>query len=282
MNDTGAPVPEILRTFRVSDPVFVDQTALATVWKVDRHNGQPAALKVYHGKDMRNERHGLDLLEVWDGNGAARIFQRNSYVALIEWLDGPSLGDLTRQGQDRLACQELVDVANRIHAATGNPNLRLPVLADWFQSLFDASTGPRCPNPARRDFAKCQAIARTLLATQHAVLPLHGDLHQDNVRLGERGYCAFDAKGVLGDRAYELANAFRNPKGAEPIVRDPARISYLAGIWAESFGVERQRLLDWAAAKCALSIAWRAEGCVNDDREFDLMSLLVGISEDGG
>lgn len=279
MKKPSRPEPELLKTFHASDPVFVDETGLATIWKVVRHNGQPAALKVYHTNDMRNEAQGFDLLEAWDGRGAALLFQRNSFAALIEWLDGPSLGDLTRQGRDRLACQELVEAANRIHTASHIPNPGFPQLEDWFQSLFDVSIGPGCPKETRRDIAKCQAVARKLLATQRDVVPLHGDLHHDNIRLGERGYCVFDAKGVLGDRAYELANAFRNPKGAEQIVRDPARITYLAKVWAEAFGVERQRLLDWAAAKCALSIAWRAKGAVDDDQEFDLMSSLVGISE---
>lgn len=280
MKTTNGPDPDLLETFQASDPVLVDETALATIWKVLRPGGQPAALKVYHNGDMRNEARGFDLLEAWDGRGAARLFQRNGSAALIEWLEGPSLGDLTRRGQDRLACRELAKAANCVHGGARVPRSGFPVLADWFQSLFNLKIGPGCPQDTQHDIAKCQALARKLLASQRDLVPLHGDLHHDNVRLGARGYCVFDAKGVLGDKAYELANAFRNPKGAEQIVRDPARIRYLAQTWARSFGVERRRLLDWAAAKCALSIAWRAEGDLEDDREFDLLSCLVGVSEE--
>ena len=82
-----------------------------------------------------------------------------------------------------------------------------------------------------------------------------------------------------GDPAYELANAFRNPKGAADLQRDPARISHLARIWSQGLDIERTRLLQWAAVKCALSIAWRAKGVLRDDKEADLLSLLLHHAE---
>lgn len=279
MENTGVPAPKILKDFGIDNPVLVERTALATIWKVVCSDGQAAALKLYHQGDMRNEAPGLDMLEVWDGDCAARLIQRSRHAALIEWLDGPSLGDLTRQGEDRLACHKLAEVANCLHAKSRVPESGLPSLADWFQSLFELSIARNCPAPARRDLAKCQAVAKRLLASQEAVVPLHGDLHHDNVRRGARGWCAFDAKGVLGERAYELANAFRNPKRAEQTIRDPARVSYLADSLSEALGVDRQRLLDWAAVKCALSIAWRAKGRLEEDPELDLLSLLVTVAD---
>lgn len=276
----GDPEPDLLALFQVSAPRFVDRTGIATIWKVRRGNGQPAALKVYHGRDMRNEAAGFDLLEAWNGRSAARLFGRSGNAALIEWLDGDALGDLTRAGRDDEANVHLVDVANRLHAVPVPAPAGLPRLADWFSGLFGLQVSDTCRARTQRDIARAQKLARNLLAAERDIVALHGDLHHDNIRLGERGYCAFDAKGVLGERAYELANAFRNPKGAEDLVRDPSRIAAMAALWSDKFNVGQQRLLAWAAAKCALSIAWRCNGTLEHDPEFDLLALLVDAAGD--
>jgi len=278
MAASETPALHLLESFGVSAPRFVDRTAIATVWQVARADGTPAALKAWHGGDLRNEGPGLDLMAAWDGAGAARIYGRQGGAVLMEWLGGPSLGDMTRAGDDETAARILADVANALQAARPQVPPGLPRLSDWFQALFALDFDPACPPQARRDLEACRAQAQALLATEGDVRPLHGDLHHDNVRRGARGYLAFDAKGLLGERAYELANAFRNPKGAEALLREPGRIQVRADIWSATFGVDRSRLLQWAAAKCALSIAWRAKGRLRGDRELDLMGLLAGLA----
>jgi len=273
------PHPEILRIFGIKSARFVAETGLAKIWKVYREGGEPAALKIYHGSDMRNEAAGFDLLHAWNGRGAARLYGRTANAAVLEWLDGEALGDLTRSGRDDEANARLVDVANTLHAVTIPAPATLPRLTDWFAGLFDLRVANTCPAEACAAIAAAQRFARDLLATEHDIVPLHGDLHHDNIRLGERGYCAFDAKGVLGERTYELANAFRNPKGAEDLVRDNKRIAAIADLWSERFNVDRQRLLAWAAAKCALSIAWRSDGALEQDQEFDLLAALIAAAD---
>ena len=277
---TVLPEKEILAAFGVREPVFIARTVRATVWKVKDAAGDPAALKAYHHGDMVDESCGLDLMQAWDGAGAVRLLGRRKGAVLMEWLEGPSLGDLTRRGEDRRATVELVAVANRLHAARTGALAALPTLADWFQDLFDLTMTPDCPAAAREAMQRCRSIARDLLATEHNVRPLHGDLHHDNIRLGARGYCAFDAKGVLGERAYELANAFRNPVGADATIRDPDRVRTLADCWAAAFDVGRQRLLDWAAAHSALSLAWSAGSAFWRDADAGIMMLLLRLAEE--
>jgi streptomycin 6-kinase len=125
---------------------------------------------------------------------------------------------------------------------------------------------------------KAKTLAETLLASQSDPVPLHGDLHHDNVRLGLRGFCAFGAKGVLGERAFELANGFRNPKGLEPLHRSVERVRFLADFWSREFTVSRPRLLGWAAANCALAIAARSAGTLHLDQELDLLAVLLHVA----
>ena len=72
---------------------------------------------------------------------------------------------------------------------------------------------------------------------------------------------------------------FENPKGAKQIVFDPERVHFLADIWSERFAADRDRLLRWAAAKCALSIAWRSKEMFESDDEIELLSLLLKAAE---
>ena len=127
---------------------------------------------------------------------------------------------------------------------------------------------------------RAQDFARQLLATETAPIPLHGDLHHDNVRLTDRGYCAFDAKGLVGERCFELANAFRHPRGLPEHVRDPARLRFLRDSWADVLGLDARRLMGWAVAKTALSIVWRSSDALSDDPELDLLDAMIALFDD--
>ncbi|MGR3758663.1 aminoglycoside phosphotransferase family protein [Roseobacteraceae bacterium NS-SX3] len=267
------PPPGVLARFAISSPEPVAETAQARIWKVRRAGGTFAALKLYGPRGMGNEAQGFRFLAA-AGGLAARVYAVAGRAALIEWLEGPPLADLPAAGGDRAAAAELLRIAQALHArpagAAGYPRLE-----DWLAALFKLEFLPGCPDGARADIIRCQQLARRLLAEPQDLRPLHGDLHHGNIRKGARGYCAFDAKGVLGERAYELANAFRHPRGLPELVRSPGRIAFLADLWTGEFAVPRQRLLQWAAVKCALSIAWRCGGRLQEDREFDLLAALL-------
>lgn len=265
--------------FDVRAVEFVVSTGIADVWKVRRSDGQMAALKLYKNASMGNEAAGALFLSALDGQAAALVLDETEDCLVTEWLDGPSLGDLVRDGQDAQAAAHLVEVANQIHAQGVAASDAYPRLESWFEALFAVQFAADCPAPAQVAMRRCQDIARSLLIAPQDVRPLHGDLHHDNIRLGARGYCAFDAKGVLGERAYELANAFRNPKGVPDLVRAPARIRFLADLWSDRFVVDRKRLMQWAAVKCALSISWRAAGELGADEEFDLLDRFLACAE---
>lgn len=79
---------------------------------------------------------------------------------------------------------------------------------------------------------------------------------------------------------YDLANAFRNPKGGDAAVWWPERLTRLAGLAATALNTDPTRMLDWAAAKCALSIAWR--GGRAGDPELTPLSRLLDLAKAAG
>jgi streptomycin 6-kinase len=278
---TGLEMPnaDLLAHFALSEPASLAQTAIANLWTVTRADGHRAVLKVYGQRGMGSKAQGFRFLAAAPPDHAAQVYATRPDAALIEWLEGPSLGDTARAGHDMPAAQELLGVASGLHRGAAQPTEGYPLLMERFAALFDLRLADDCEPQLRAAMAKARSMAQELLSSQVDQRPLHGDLHHDNIRKAARGYCAFDAKGLVGERSYELANAFRHPKGCEERICDPGRILALAALWSAGFGVDRLRLPQWAAAKCALSIAWRSKGRLSHDPELPLLANLLSCAE---
>jgi len=265
----------ILAQWRLTNPEILSQTPIAWLWKVQQRDRAPAVLKLYRQADRSNEAAGTDLLNAWFDSGAVQIVNNSGAAVLMLWLDGPSLGDIARSGEAKRADQLLCDAARRLHLVPTSAISNLRPLEDVFAALFQLQITPKCPAVLRRNIRRATEMARHLLDSQPPPIPLHGDLHHDNVILTSAGPRVFDAKGYFGDPAFELANALRHPKGLSTLVRDPIRIKQATEQFAKAMDVSLLRLAQWAAAKCALSIAWRARGILSQDDESDLLALLL-------
>jgi streptomycin 6-kinase len=254
--------------WRLTDPRLVAETPRVTVWWVARADGQPAALKLLRPGETEEAR-GFALLQALDGRGAVRVLACDGAALLMEWCDGPSLGDLVRAGQDARATEILCDTIHCLQAADLGPS-QLEPLATWFAPLIGA--------PQTGELATAADLARTLLATSQTTAALHGDLHHDNILSSPRGWLAIDPKGVLGDPAYEPANAFRNPFSAGDLVFNPDRIAHLADCFAQRLHQPRHRLLGWAAAHCALSTFWSREDGFEPTDDLRLLPILLAAA----
>jgi streptomycin 6-kinase len=275
-------IAPLLNRFVVTQTDVCIETPIAYIHKVLRHDGTPAALKTYKNGNMQDEAPGFALLTAWDGEGAALIYDQTEMAVLLEWLDGPSLGDMVRGGDDIAATAILGDVAAQLHATTPALTTNLPRLEDEFATLLRASFTTDCPAQTKHAVQTAQTLATSFLATQTDLRPLHRDLHHDNIKGSARGYLAFDAKGVIGERTYELANAFRNPIGAEALYSDPQTIMRRLGVWSQTFDVPPQRLLECAAIHSALSLAWTYNGTFGPDaaKEAILIDTFLALMPD--
>ena len=255
------------RRWSLTAPEPVSETPTSTIWKVLCADGTPAALKLlkpYGADEMR----GAAYLDWCGGDGAVRLIAAADRAMLLEWLPGRTLA-AEAAGRDDDATEILADVIAVLHRPRIGVAAGLLPLADRMAPLLDARPAA-WPMPQRAAAGRAAALARELLADGPA-LPLHGDLHHDNVLASRRGWVAIDPKGVSGDPAYDLANCFRNPHDAPDTARDPDRIDRMAARFAVRLGHPRRRILAWAAAHAALSMIWnRAAG---GSVEFDLAML---------
>ncbi|WP_171136427.1 MULTISPECIES: aminoglycoside phosphotransferase family protein [unclassified Ruegeria] len=270
---------EFMTEWHLTEICHIADTGHAQVWKVRTQRGQEAALKVYRRADMGNEGPGLHLLERWQDRGAVEILARAESAVLMEWLEGPSLGDIARDGAPDRAAEMLAETARRLHQGPPPSQAGLEPLEKTFAAMFDCQFASDCPAGLKQDMSRGMAFARALLNGTEFKHPLHGDLHHDNVIVTDAGLRVIDAKGYVGDPAFELANALRNPKGLEDLMRQPAHIECCLTLYADAMNAPRGRVAKWAAAKCTLSIFWRSGGTLSGDREADLLNLLLAVAD---
>lgn len=273
---TDAPPQDVMRRFGLTQAVRKAKTGIAQVWQVWR-GADVFALKVYFDGDLQDEAPGFEYLKALGGRSCVRIYEQSGGAILMEWLDGASLGDMSRAGGDDEAAEILGQVASGLHKVPVQVS-GLQRLDALFEDLFAVAFAPDCDAKVRRDMEAGQALARSLFANPRDVRALHGDMHHDNILQGPRGWCAIDAKGVVGERTYELAQAFCNPLGAPKLTGDPARAIRCAAMWAERFEVDQKRLLQWSAAKAALSVAWNAGAALRADDDADFLAVMLHVA----
>lgn len=212
-----------------------------------RRDGVALILKVAFEKD---EKAGGILMQWWDGDGAARVFEYDGEALLLERATGSrSLLAMVRDGHDDDATRILCDAIARLHAPRDKPFPALIPLEPWFEELWPmaASQGGLIGETA--------AIARRLLAHQQDIRPLHGDIHHENVLdFGARGWLAIDPKRLVGDRAFDYANLFCNPDVASATA--PGAFERRLAIVLAQSGLDRTHMLEWIFAWCGLSAAW--------------------------
>ncbi|MEN8833535.1 MAG: aminoglycoside phosphotransferase family protein [Pacificibacter sp.] len=244
-----------LTRFGATNPTPLTQTPRAHLWRVDTRHG-PAVLKVLtpEGLDAR-ELEGAEALRLWDGKGAVKLLGLSDHAMLLDWLPGPSLGDMARGGQDLESAALLADVALTL---SGPPQPAFDDLRTYGMALTRAKVAD-VPAPYRDAFSRAQALWPRLLDSTTESRLLHADLHHDNILQGANGWCAIDPKGVNGDPCYEFANALKNPDGMEAEIKAPTRIVAMAQLFARIASLDEARILQFGFAHAALSLSWHME-----------------------
>ena len=244
--------------WRIAAATLVSDGIGGKVWRAERADGSPAALKQASPAALRELDAAAGFLRWADGDGTVRLLERAGDLLLLEWAGEDSLAyHLERHGDDS-ATEVAAEVLQRLHAArAAPPPSALTTLDDHFASLFLKAEDDRRAR-RRTQFVEAAECAQALLSSQRGIRPLHGDIHHANILSSARGWLAIDPKGLIGEPAFDAANLFCNPLDGDLRFREDRALS-MAAILSRALGSAPERLLDHAFAFSALSAAWHIE-----------------------
>lgn len=221
-------------------------------------DGRPAMLKVAL---IAEEQRGARQLAWWAGNGTARTYASEDEAVLMERATGNSLRSLFDAGRSEETTTIICAVAARLHAPSRPLPTFLVPLRRWFQPLLDA-------NPAVAEQQEAASTASALLTASVEPVPLHGDLHHDNVLdFGHGDWRAIDPKGLVGDRAFDLIHLLRNPD----IDASPDLLEKRATQVSRDADVSTPHLLRWLVAFSGLSSIWAEADGVSPEADLALL-----------
>jgi streptomycin 6-kinase len=243
-----------LASWQLTAPEPMAETPTSRVSSVLR-GGRRVVLKVLKPRG-NEERIGALALEYFGGDGAVRLLAHDDQAQLLELAPGPHLSEMVRAGRDREATQVIAGVLERLHADRPHavPS-GLSTLRERFSALFTVAR-----DVSGRDadiFGRGARLAERLLSSPRDERVLHGDLHHDNVREHpQRGWLAFDPKGIWGERTYDACNTFLNPWTEVESFFTRERTRQRAGDLAGALKLPFDRLLGYVLAHACLSAAW--------------------------
>jgi len=201
----------------------------------------------------------------FNGHGAVRVIEHVMGAMLMERATpGHALTDLVVAGRDDEATAALCDVVASLHRPdlTAAVAAQFPSVEDWGSELaaYRGGIGPISSDMIERAIS----VFAELAGSQGPRRLLHGDLHHHNILYDDRlGWLAIDPKGVVGEGAYEIGAALRNPTEDPAMFAVRSIIERRIAIVRERLRFDPDRVLRWAFAQGALSAVWRAA----DDRD---------------
>ncbi|MCF6103198.1 aminoglycoside phosphotransferase family protein [Mesorhizobium muleiense] len=272
--------PALPSRWNVDAPELIAETFSSRIWKVVREDGSPAIVKALKAfEDVEDELRGAHFLAWRRGEGAVRLLGRDGHCMLLEYAGETLLSQVLAEQGDNAATAIAAEVMARLFSPSDHPvPPDLQPLRVRFSSLFNKARIDREAGE-KSLYVEAAATAERLLADPVEVLPLHGDLHHDNIMHGARGWLAIDPKGVLGDPGFDAANMFYNPLDRDELCRDPRRIADMAEIFARTLGQTPPAILDYAIAYGCLSASWYHEdgNAIDESRELSIATAIKTV-----
>jgi streptomycin 6-kinase len=190
-------------------------------------------LKVTPVEDDEADHEG-DALELWNGDGAVRLFRRDLARRAL-------LIERARPGTDLSEVPE--DEANAVAVAVARRLWRPARRGRPFRSIAERVT---------RDLERVGShplvpIARSLFASMSFVQTtlLHGDYQHFNVLRDRDRYVAIDPKPLVGEREFDVAPFLWNPIG---IQSTPQLVERRISAFVAA-GLDRTRIREWAIVR---------------------------------
>ena len=251
-NRQPSRLEERAAAWRVCVEDLVDTpTSIIGFGQRDHHH---VVLKVI--KPSGNEWLSGQIVNAFAGRGVVRALEHAPGAVLLErLLPGTPLASETIPDEEATAI--IAGVIDRMSPEP--PPAGSPTVEQWAESFerYRAAGTGAIPGPLVQ---VAHDMYTELCASQAATRLLHGDLHHHNILLdSQRGWLAIDPKGVIGEPAFEVGAALRNPCERPELFTAPAAILKRVDCFARVLRLDRGRILGWAFAQAILAALWELE-----------------------
>lgn len=249
--------PHFPNDWNIEDYALLADTNSSHIWEVSYKDEFSAKAIVKSLKPSGlDELRGAYYLYWRDGKGAIKLlgFHLNSSQMLMEYAGAYDLNSLINDEGDAAS----IVISGEILRALQSPNPKshpsqLLSMRQHFSSLLNRQ------NPAHSIYNEAAIRITALMQQPHPIIPLHGDLHHQNILRSSRGWLAIDPHGVSGDPAFDCANLFYNPLERDDLCFNMERAAKLANYYASIIRRPATVILDYAFCYGALSAAWHSE-----------------------
>ena len=262
------------RLWSLGDIVQIADTPGSNVYRARTGAGAQVVVKLLKPRGIE-ELAGMDYLAWREGHGAVGLLARQDNACLLQDAGPITLEDHRLTAGEDAAIEVFANVLAALHApSVHRPPGGLTPLTHHFRALTERGA-PAHPEHAD-DLIWAADIARSLLARQTQPMPLHGDLHHENIlSLDGHEWRAIDPHGLFGDPVYDVANFFGNPIGRPDITCDSDRILRIVRTTAPALQCSTEKLLHYAAAHAALSACWSIDDPVSEEDFQDALDRLA-------
>ena len=246
----------------------------AWVAPAERADGTPCVLKLPYPDD--ESQHEPDALELWDGDGAVRLLERDDMTRalLLERIDpGTTLLELPdAEEATAIACALLPRLWHPLEGASGFV-AATACAAHWavdIERMYREHGAPFDVALLRGAVAAFEQLA----AYDGPVVSLHQDFHRGNVlRAAREPWLAIDPKPLAGEPAFDARWLLYDLLYSEP--RSPHDPAELVARLARELSLDAGRVRLWSFARAVENVVWCYESGEAADQDIALATALA-------
>jgi len=217
------------------------------------------------GTRLETEYH---MLKDFNGSGLCKVYESdidNGILLIERIMPGTQLRDEPNQN---IRLNEFCLLYHKLHKSPPGVAKYLTYL-DWVSNIT-AYMKTRSDYIALCDkMIKAEEICRRLWGKYTDRLLLHGDLHHDNILLGNDGYYAIDPKGVVGDAVFDIPRFILNEEGWD---RED-NFNYIVETISAKLNIPEQDIRALFYVELCMAHCWGVED--GDYDEEDLSKVLL-------
>lgn len=210
----------------------------------------------YDIKDIKNE---YNILQEYKDTRFCKVYEADiaSGVVLLERIIP---GTQLREEPDLDKRLDLFcEIFNGLHTQPVD-KIIYPTYMEWVSRITKYMLGRKDYEALAHKMVLAEQVCCELWKKYSEEMLLHGDLHHDNILLGEdNDYRIIDPKGVIGDRVFDTPRFILNEFDDELGYDFDKKFEYIVGTFSEKLGIPEQDIRCLVYVEMCMAQCWHVE-----------------------